>query len=252
MSEKENQGSLFGKAAEGYQPEELTSGNGESDSDAELQEVPEKENNNPEDNADNSSSEDDRSNYIPDDSDDEVPGDGVPPDAQEYIDHPVKNVPGTPGVINTEEESSRMQAECQQKPVPLMPEKEQIPDKLDENIISKIDTLLETYQHLADDQKKIHADIQKLIQELAENNAKLNSNLNNMPVFVKNHVDFMFKDYFEKVVKNFNAMKKASFVWYKNMDNEKSEAAKKIYSSAKLVPYTLALVCICLVAIIIK
>ena len=29
MSEKENQGSLFGKAAEGYQPEELTSGNGE-------------------------------------------------------------------------------------------------------------------------------------------------------------------------------------------------------------------------------
>lgn len=79
MSEKENQGSLFGKAAEGYQPEELTSGNGESDSDAELQEVPEKENNNPEDNADNSSSEDDRSNYIPDDSDDEVPGDGVPP-----------------------------------------------------------------------------------------------------------------------------------------------------------------------------
>lgn len=73
-----------------------------------------------------------------------------------------------------------------------------------------------------------------------------------MPVLVKNHVDFMFKDYFEKVVKNFNAMKKASFVWYKNMDNEKSEAAKKIYSSAKLVPYTLALVCICLVAIIIK
>lgn len=173
-------------------------------------------------------------------------------DAQEYIDHPVKNVPGTPGVINTEEESSRMQAECQQKPVPLMPEKEQIPDKLDENIISKIDTLLETYQHLADDQKKIHADIQKLIQELAENNSKLNGNLNNMPVLVKNHVDFMFKDYFEKVVKNFNAMKKASFVWYKNMDNEKSEAAKKIYSSAKLVPYTLALVCICLVAIIIK
>ena len=150
MSEKENQGSLFGKAAEGYQPEELTSGNGESDSDAELQEVPEKENNNPEDNADNSSSEDDRSNYIPDDSDDEVPGDGVPPDAQEYIDHPVKNVPGTPGVINTEEESSRMQAECQQKPVPLMPEKEQIPDKLDENTFSKIDTLLETYQHLAE------------------------------------------------------------------------------------------------------
>ena len=213
---------LFGQADDSYL--------GANEDDI-TEEVPEDKTPDDQDNEGRTSSEDDPENqFPPDDGSEDVAGDGVPAGANEFA----KDAGYERNFKKLPEDKSTNKV------------------NFDADALARFNLLLDDCQSVLQQQRQINSDTKKLIEALYDNNQKFNGNLDVMHVVVKNHIDTYFKDYFDNVVKNFNAMKKASFVWYKNMDNEKSKAAKTIYSSAKLIPYATALLFACLVAIIIK
>ena len=213
---------LFGQADDTYL------GSNEDDI---TEEVPEDKTPDDQDDENRTSAGDDLENqFHPDDGSEDIAGDGLPAGANEFV----KAAGHEPNFEKLPEDKSTNKV------------------NFDADALARLNLLLDDCESVLQQQRQINSDTKKLIEALYDNNQKFNGNLDVMHVVVKNHIDTYFKDYFDNVVKNFNAMKKASFVWYKNMDNEKSKAAKTIYSSAKLVPYATALLFACLVAIIIK